>query len=204
MAWPLKVTCHDYLTANLHYFCVLSCLCMCVCILSSLLCPQHLFACLHSPCQSFFAWCQDRKTLGHIFALQKSKAVNAGMRALPLCFLNTRAPKHKRPVLDQMSIVGCHSIVPDVGELTRWLWGFWGTARGDNRTVRGRRITATHSIIVAHLHINWGHRHNAQHAFMCIYRLRADLKGAMRGRSYVGAIHPKYIIEIGTIFSWFE
>lgn len=162
--------------------------CMCIWILSS------TFVCLPPLSLSvFFCLASRQKTLGHVLALQKSKAVNAGMRALPLCFLNTRAPEHKRPVLDQRSIIGCYSIVTDVGELTRRLWGFWGTARGDNHTVWEGHINATHSIIVGHLHINWGHHHNAQHAFMCNYRLRADLKGAIRGRSYVAAIHPSKV-----------
>lgn len=186
-AWPLKVTCHDYFTPNLHYFCVLQ---FSVFVFCPLCCVPNICFSASTLLFSLFAWCQNRKPSVASSPCRKVKLWMLGTATV--WFLNIRAPEHnsERPVLDHMLIVGCYGIVTDVGELTWWLWGFWGTAHGDNCIVWGRRITATHSIIVAHLHINWGHRHNAQHAFMCIYRLRADLKGAIRGRSYVAAIHP--------------
>lgn len=78
-------------------------------------------------------------------------------------------PEHtwQSPGIDQVLIVSRYSIITDVGG---WVRTSWGMALGENCTAWGGHITATHSIIVPHLHINWGQRHKACHALMCIHR----------------------------------
>lgn len=192
-----------FFTANLHYLCVCSCSLLYVCLYFILSALSLTFVCLllfsfsiffeqwHLVCgTTIIGMMKNPLSLPH---LTPCKAMNLVMQALPSCvnylLLYTRAhsdshscrarPQHNSGslIIDQMLIVGHYIIVTEVGELTRWLWDFWGMARWENCTVWGCRITATHSIIVSHLHINWGHRHNAQQAVMCIYSLRVDVRG---------------------------
>lgn len=61
---------------------------------------------------------------------------------------------------------------------------FWRMAWGENWVVWGHNITTTCSIIVPHLHINWGHWHNVQHLILCIFQ-KGWLWGGQPGGSHI-------------------